>query len=96
MLKPTDKLYIKGFKIYRSNSNSDISFKYTMSKKVYNEVILSNIFESDIIAGDMNKSQTDLKKIYNIYHIKNIGNEIKKIDIVHKLSDHQIVIFKKK
>ena len=105
MLKPTDKLYIKGFKIYRSNSdfrkgtlilvsnlidahsymtshsekgryvkvklkNETNNFEYTMpniyvepdKETIYNEVMLSNIFESDIIEGDMNKSQKDLKK----------------------------------
>ena len=64
-------------------------------EKIYNEVIPSNIFESHIIAGDMNKSQTDIQKIYNIYHIKNISNEIKKLDVEYKLSGHPIVIFKK-
>ena len=61
-------------------------------EKTFIEVILSNIFEADIIAGDMNKSQTGLKKTYNIYHTKNTGNEIKKIDVEHKLSNHPIVI----
>ena len=49
-----------------------------------------------MIAGDMNNSQTNLKKIYNIYHIKNIGTQIKKIYVDHKISDHPIIIFKKK
>ena len=31
-------------------------------EKIYNEVILSNIFEADIIAGNMNKSLTASKK----------------------------------
>ncbi len=31
-------------------------------EKIYNKVIPSNIFESNIITGDMNKSQADLKK----------------------------------
>ena len=48
-----------------------------------------------MIAGDLNNSQTNLKKIYNIYHLKSTGTQIKKIDINHKISEYPIIIFRK-
>ena len=67
--------------------NEEQNFEYTMSniyiepekENKFNEIIPTNIFESDTIAGDLNKAKTDYTKIYNVYHIKNIGEQEKKL-----------------
>ena len=48
------------------------------------------IFDSDIIGGDLNNAETGLEKI-GVYHLKGISN-IRTIEINKKISDHNIKI----
>ena len=52
--------------------------------------IPEEIFDSDIIGGDMNNSASGLEKD-GVYHYKGIKN-IKTIEINKKISDHNIII----
>ena len=39
--------------------------------------------------------KTGFKITSNVYHIKNVGNEIEKIQIIKKISEYPMVIFEK-
>ena len=60
------------------------------------KILPENIYESHIFAGDLNKMKTCFKTLSNVYHIKNIGNEIENIQVIKKISDHPMIIFEKK
>ena len=139
MLKDKDKLYINGYRIYRSNSeyrrgtailisnminaqtyitmkcqegryikmkikNEETNTELTISniylepdkEKVFEEIIPEAIRNSDCIAGDLNKAKTGMTVHSNVYHVYNIGEKIETIEIDHKISDHPILIFKKR
>ena len=139
MLKDNDKMYIKGYRIYRSNSefrkgtailisNSIDAQTYVVMKsqegrylklKIKNEkdnteITISNIYlepdkensyeelipegirNADCIGGDLNKAETGMAIHSNVYHTYNLGEKIETIQVDHKISDHPILIFKKR
>ena len=139
MLKDNDKMYINGYRIYRSNSefrrgtailisntinvqtyivmksqegrylkvkikNEKTDTELTISniylepdkKDEYEEIIPEGIRNSECIAGDLNKAETGMTIHSNVYHTYNIGEKIETIQVDHKISDHQILIFKKR
>ena len=141
MLNEYHKMYIKGYKIYRSNSTDnrkgvailinneldcqtyqvnksttgryikvkikpngkDIEEEYTIAsiyvepdnENNYETLIPEQIQNSTIIGGDMNNADTKMKRYSKIYHVQNIGEITKTIDIPKKISDHPILIFQR-
>ena len=135
MLTNDNSVFIKGYKIFRSDGkgrkgvailvNKTLkcdSFKITTDeegrhiqiklKQYDNEITIATayvepdschisdilphyVMQADIFAGDLNKMQSGLKIINNVYHIKNIGELTEKIEVIKKISDHPILIFKK-
>ena len=138
MLSEDNKIYIKGFKIYRadaptnrrgvailisnqlkcesyiiikdplgryiqvklrdkgSNQETLIATAYVEPDQDSNpQIIPKDIWESTIFAGDLNKMNSNLTKIENVYHLKNIGVFQEKIIVPNIISDHQILIFTK-
>ena len=51
------------------------------------DVLSENIIKTEIFLGDLNKLKSVLKIISNVYHIKNIGEQIEKIEVIKKISD---------
>ena len=139
MLKDKDKMYIKGYRIYRSNSefrrgtviivsnminaqtyivmksqegrypkmkikNEEANIELTVSniylepdkESKYEEIIPEGIRNAECIAGDLNKAKTGMTIHLNVYHIHNLGEKIETIEVDHKISDHPILIFKKR
>ena len=138
MLQEKHKLFIKGFKIYRADSqinrrgvailiSNQLDCKsYSIIKNPFGrflqvklrneqqnqEIIISTtyvepneennltiipqqIWDSPILAGDLNKMPTQLTKIEKVYHVKNIGELKEKIVVPNLVSDHKILIFSK-
>ena len=56
-------------------------------------IILENIWQSEHIAGDMNKMKTGYTIESNVYHLKNMGKKKDKIIIPKNISDHPILIY---
>ena len=65
-------------------------------KDEYEEIIPEGIRNADCIAGDLNKAETGMTIHANVYHTYNIGEKIETIQVDHKISDHPILIFKKR
>ena len=57
------------------------------------EIIPQSIWQSDHIAGDMNKMNTGFTIYSNVYHIKNMEKRINKINIPKIISDHPMLIY---
>ena len=138
MLKKTDKLYMKGYKIYRADNSERrkgvaflisnelkslnqitekdetngryIQIKITADDNTNNSILFNNIYiepdqennkeiipqsiwQSEHIAGDMNKTNTGFAVESNVYHIKNMGKKITKINIPKIISDHPMLIY---
>ena len=138
MLKKSDKLYMKGFKIYRADnserrkgvailiSNELKSLNQITEKDDYNgrfiqvkltsdddssesiifnniyiepdqennkEIIPQTIWQSEHIAGDMNKTNTGFSIDSKVYHIKNMGKRLLNINIPKIISDHPMIIY---
>ena len=58
-------------------------------------IIPKNIIESNLFSGDLNKMNSGLTIVENVYHIKNLGELVKTIKVPKKISAHQIIIFQK-
>ena len=135
MLTNDNSVFIKGYKIFRSDGKGRKgvailvnkilkcdSFKISADeegrhiqiklKQYDNEITIATAYvepdschisdilphyltQADIFAGDLNKMQSGLKITNNVYHIKNIGELSEKIEVIKKISDHPILIFKK-
>ena len=138
MLKKSDKLYMKGFKIYRADngerrkgvailiSNELKSLNQITEKDDYNgrfiqvkltsdddssesiifnniyiepdqennkEIIPQTIWQSEHIAGDMNKTNRGFSIDSKVYHIKNMGKRLLNINIPKIISDHPMIIY---
>ena len=83
---------------FKENDNEiTISTAYVEPDSSHNPDILPEfIFQSNIYGGDLNKFHSGLKITSNVYHIKNIGELVEKIDVIKKISDHPILVYKKK
>ena len=58
-------------------------------------IIPQQIWDSPILAGNLNKMPTQLTKIEKVYHVKNMGELKEKIVVPNLVSDHKILIFSK-
>ena len=85
MLKPTDKLYIKGFKIYRSQiiiGQWNNQYKYWSNKKILNNVKQNNYeiqFNYDENGDNFEKIKKENIELFKIQKQKN------KIDLAYLL-----------
>ena len=61
----------------------DNNNKFTIPQEIWN---------SEHIIGDLNQLDTGFEKIGKIYHMKNMGKIINKIEIPKKISDHPMII----
>ena len=94
-IEDTEGRYLQ-IKLKDAKSEITISTAYVEPDLDKDPTILpQNIYESHIFGGDLNKMKTGFKITSNVYHIKNLGNEIEKIQIIKKISDHPMVIFEK-
>ena len=59
------------------------------------DILPENITKSELFGGDLNNLNSGLKIESNVYHIQNLGEQIDKINVIKKISDHPILIFKK-
>ena len=59
------------------------------------DILPKNIIESNIFSGDLNKMNSGLIIIENVYQIKNIGELVEKIKVPKKISGHPILIFQR-
>jgi len=57
------------------------------------EIIPQTIWQSEHIAGDMNKMNSGFSIDSNVYHIKNMGKKIQNINIPKIISDHPMIIY---
>ena len=57
------------------------------------ELIPEIIWQSEHIAGDMNKMNTGYTIDSNVYHIKNMGKRVDKINLPKIISDHLMLIY---
>ena len=57
------------------------------------EIIPQTIWQSEHIAGDMNKMNSCFSIDSNVYHIKNMGKKIHTINIPKIISDHPMIIY---
>lgn len=138
MLKRSDKMYMKGYRIYRADNSErrkgvailvsdelkslnqitekddtngryiqlkitadDNSHEVFLLNNIYiepdqennREIIPESIWQSEHIAGDLNKMNTGFTIESNIYHIKNMGKRINKINLPKIISDHPMLIY---
>ena len=84
-------------KLKEKDNEITISTAYVEPDSSHNPNILPEfILQSNIFGGDLNKFHSGLKITSNVYHIKNIGELVEKIDVIKKISDHPILVYKKK
>ena len=135
MLNKSDKLYIKGYKVYRADAKTRKGVAILISNRICcdsyktmsddegrfiqvklkdsrNEITIAtayvepekehiidilpeNIINSEIFAGDLNRMKTGLETTAKVYHIKNMGIQKTKIEVIKKISDHPIIIYEK-
>ena len=83
-------------KLKEKDNEITISTAYVEPDSRHNPDILPEfILQSNIFGGDLNKFHSGLKITSNVYHTKNIGELVEKIDIIKKISDHPILVYKK-
>ena len=87
-------------KIKNEETNTEITISNIYlepdKERKYEETIPEAIRNADCIAGDLNKAETGWEIHSRIYHIFNLGEIIDTIHVDHKISDHPILIFRKR
>ena len=98
-MKSQEGRYLK-LKIKNEKDNTEITISNIYlepdKENSYEELIPEAIRNADCIGGDLNKAETGMAIYSNVYHTYNLGEKIETIQVDHKISDHPILIFKKR